>query len=235
LLKAAVAPAALISGARNLDALEARFHQFKWSYGQLYREAHTAWCREVKQLAGLADDARLHLEALRRLNGITALGEPVGQDLSSRIDAAVGRIRDCDPAVPMVLEVRPRCPQCDFVIGAISPKVGLRELLEQTRRGLNVKLSRLSQRTIARLIEENDHNGKLEGFLKITQAAQTDALVRVLDDKLAAYLTELLNEKFAGTVVNGSAPEVAATGSAHRARPQRLGVAKNPPGSSSRR
>jgi hypothetical protein len=235
LLKAAVAPAALISGARNLDALEARFHQFKWSYGQLYREAHTAWCREVKQLAGLADDARLHLEALRRLNGITALGEPVGQDLSSRIDAAVGRIRDCDPAVPMVLEVRPRCPQCDFVIGAISPKVGLRELLEQTRRGLNVKLSRLSQRTIARLIEENDHNGKLEGFLKITQAAQTDALVRVLDDNLAAYLTELLNEKFAGTVVNGSAPEVAATGSAHRARPQRLGVAKNPPGSSSRR
>jgi hypothetical protein len=235
LLKAAVAPAALISGARNLDALEARFHQFKWSYSQLYRDAHTVWCREIKQLTGLADDARLHLEALRRLNGITALGEPVGQDLSSRIHAAVGRIRDCDPDAPMVLEVRPRCPQCDFVIGAISPKAESQELLEQTRRGLNAKLSRLSQSTIARLIEENDHNGKLEGFLKITQAAQTDALVRVLDDKLAAYLTELLNEKFAGTVVNGSAPEVAATGSAHRARPQRLGVAKNPPGSSSRR
>jgi hypothetical protein len=235
LLKAAVAPAALISGARNLDALEARFHQFKWNYSQLYREAHTAWCREMKQLAGLAEDARLHLEALRRLNNITALGEPVGQDLSSRIEAAIGRIRECDADAPMVLELRPRCPQCDFVIGAISPKAEAQELLEQTRRGLNAKLSRLSQSTIARLIEENDHNGKLEGFLKITQAAQTDALVRVMDDKLAAYLSELLNEKFAGTAVDGSAPQGAATGAAQRARTQRLGVAKNLPGSSSRR
>jgi hypothetical protein len=235
LLKAAVAPAALISGARNLDALEARFHQFKWNYSQLYHEAHTAWCREMKQLSGLAEDARLHLEALHRLNGIAALGEPVGQDLSSRIEAAIGRICYCDPDTLIALEVRPRCPQCDFIIGAVSPRAEAQELLEQTRRGLNAKLSRLSQSTIARLIEENDHNGKLEGFLKITQAAQTDALVRVLDDKLAVYLTELLNEKFAGTAMNGSVAQVAATGSAPRARTQRLGVAKDPPGSSSRR
>jgi hypothetical protein len=232
LLKAAVAPAALISGARNFDALEARFHQFKWNYCQAYREAHAAWCQETKQLSGLAGEARSHLEALLRLNRIAALGEPIGQDLSSRMEVAGGKIQACDPDAPMVLEVQPRCQQCDFVIGAITPRAELQELLELTRRGLNAKLARLSQSAIARLIEENNHNGKLEGFLKITQAAQTDALVRVLDDKLAAYLTELLNEKYAGSVVHGSGSRVANTGSAQNSRTQQLSVAKNPSGSS---
>lgn len=234
LLKAAVAPAALLNGARNLDALEARFHQFKWNYSQLYREAHQVWCREMKQLAGLAEEARLHIGALYRLNGITALGEPAGPDLRSHMEAAVGRIRDCDPDAVMVLEVGPRCTRCDFFIGAISPKSELQELLEQTRRGLNAKLARLSQSAIARLIEENDQNGKLEGFLRIIQAAQTEALVRVLDDKLAAYLAELLNENYAGSVVNGSAPKSPTARSVQSPRIERLGVAKNPPGSSRR-
>jgi len=33
--------------------------------------------------------------------------------------------------------------------------------------------------------------------LKITQAAQTDALIRLLDDKLAGYLARLLDESLA--------------------------------------
>ncbi|MGH7878331.1 MAG: hypothetical protein ACREQD_02425, partial [Candidatus Binataceae bacterium] len=61
-----------------------------------------------------------------------------------------------------------------------------------------VKLATLSQTAIARLIREHDRGGRLEGFLKITQAAQTDALVRVLDDPLARYLTRLLEENPAG-------------------------------------
>ena len=235
LLKAAVAPAALVNGARNLEALEARFHQFKWSYSQLYREAHLAWCGEMKQLDRLADETRFHFDALRRLNGIPALGEATGQDLGEHIEAALAEIRHCDPDSPMVLEVRPLCPQCDFVIGSISSKAKLEELLHQTRRGLDAKLARLSQSTIARLIEENGHNGKLEGFLKITQAAQTEALVRVLDDKLTAYLAELLNED-QGEIIDGSVPRVVvASNSTQPARAQRLGVAKNPPRSSSRR
>src|SRR5260370_41202359 len=51
--------------------------------------------------------------------------------------------------------------------------------------------------TIARIIEQHDHNHRLEGFLKITQAAQTDALTRVLDDKLTRYLAQLLEENLA--------------------------------------
>ena len=47
---------------------------------------------------------------------------------------------------------------------------------------------------IARLIRSHDRENRLEGFLKITQAAQTDALVRVLDEGLAKYLARVLEE-----------------------------------------
>jgi len=45
-----------------------------------------------------------------------------------------------------------------------------------------------------RLIRHHDSGHRLDGFLKITQAAQTDALVRVLDDNLARFLGRLLDE-----------------------------------------
>jgi hypothetical protein len=55
---------------------------------------------------------------------------------------------------------------------------------------------------LSRGIQAHDREHRLEGLLKIIQAAQTDALVRVFDDKLARYLGRLLDEK----------PEAAETG-----------------------
>jgi len=66
--------------------------------------------------------------------------------------------------------------------------------MEGIRRALEIKLAALSQSMIARLIRIHDREHRLEGFLKITQAAQTDALVRVLDEKLARYLAQVLDE-----------------------------------------
>ena len=66
--------------------------------------------------------------------------------------------------------------------------------MESIRRALEIKLAALSQNMIARLIQTHDREHRLEGFLKITQAAQTDALVRVLDEKLARYLARVLEE-----------------------------------------
>ena len=75
-----------------------------------------------------------------------------------------------------------------------SPQAELDDAMEAIRRALDVKLAALSQSMIARLIRNHDKEHRLEGFLKITQAAQTDALVRVLDDKLARYLAQVLEE-----------------------------------------
>jgi hypothetical protein len=66
--------------------------------------------------------------------------------------------------------------------------------MELLKRALSVKLGALSQSMIARLIREHDRNHRLDAFLKITQAAQTDALVRVLDEALARYLALVLDE-----------------------------------------
>jgi hypothetical protein len=67
--------------------------------------------------------------------------------------------------------------------------------MENIRRALETKLAALSQSMIARLIRTHDRENRLEGFLKITQAAQTDALVRVLDENLARYLSQVLEER----------------------------------------
>jgi hypothetical protein len=98
---------------------------------------------------------------------------------------------------PLAPEIMPCCPHCAYVIGTASPRVALGELLARVRRALETKLAILSQSAIARLIQDHDHNHRLEGFLKITQAAQTDALVGVLDEKLAGYLRRLLDENLA--------------------------------------
>lgn len=66
--------------------------------------------------------------------------------------------------------------------------------MDGIRRALEIKLAALSQSMIARLIRNHDKEHRLEGFLKITQAAQTDALVRVLDEKLARYLAQVLED-----------------------------------------
>jgi hypothetical protein len=194
LLLAAVAPSALLGSARNLDALEARFHQFKLNYVRLYRDAHAQWCREMARLEERAGEVRLYLEALGRLNRITALGPANGVELAPRLEAITSALKRCNVQEEVVSEVRPCCAECGFVIGAELPDEGLQELHESARRALDGRLALLSQSAIARLIQQHDREGRLEGFLKITQAAQTRALIRVLDDKLAAYLDDLLNE-----------------------------------------
>ena len=92
------------------------------------------------------------------------------------------------------MDLFPRCPRCGFVLGAALPVGELGEVFEDVRRALKAKLTALSHDAIARLIVLHDRGHRLDGFLKITQAAHTDALVRVLDDNLARYLGRLLDE-----------------------------------------
>jgi hypothetical protein len=197
---ALIDPAALAGASRNLDALEATFQKFKWTYVQFYRSAHEQWRTEMDRLGPIAEDARRYTDALRRLNSIVALGPPEGDDLAQQMAAMDKRLVRCDLDAPLAPEVTPRCPQCGFVLGTVSPREDLKDLFERARRALRSKLAALSLSTIGRIIEEHDHNHRLEGFLKITQAAQTDALTRVLDDKLTRYLAQLLDENLAASV-----------------------------------
>jgi hypothetical protein len=197
LLMVAVNPAALSNASRSFDSLEARFQKFKWTYVQYYRAAHEQWRAEMERFAGIAEDAQRYLDALRRLNSIAALGPVEGAELAAQMAAISRRIVRCDLGGPLSPEITPCCPRCGFVMGTPSPREDLDDLLVRAKRGLQAKLAVLSQNAIGRLIQQHDHSHRLEGFLKITQAAQTEALVRVLDDKLTRYLARLLDENLA--------------------------------------
>src|SRR5208282_5902648 len=185
LLLVAVNAAMQTKSPATLDALESRFQRFKWTYVPYYRAAHERWRQEMERAALLAEDGERHLAALRRLNAIPALGPPEAAALALTFGELARRVVRCQLDGPLSPEITPCCPQCNYVIGTPSPREELSDLLARVRRALEVKLAILSQSAIARLIREHDRSHRLEGFLKITQAAQTDALIRVLDDKLA--------------------------------------------------
>jgi hypothetical protein len=195
MLMAAVTPAMLAGGGRNLDALEARFHKFKWTYVQHYRAAHERLRAELERLGPMAHDVRRYLEALRRLNAIAMLGPSEGAEVAIEMATLDGRLSPCGSA--LAPEVTPCCTQCGFRLGTMSPHDAINSLFARARRAIEIKLAALSQHAIARLIRQHDLNHRLEGFLKIIQAAQTDALIGVLDDQLADYLARLLDENAA--------------------------------------
>ena len=197
LLVVALNPGAMAAGGRNLNAIEDRFHQFRSNYVQRYRSAHQRHRAELERLAPVAADTRSHLAALRRLNAIAALGAPAGAEISAAMAALEPRLEPCDLVDPLAPEITPRCPCCGYLLGAASPGDPLKDLSERIHRALRTKLAALTQNTISRLIRQHDSNRRLDGFLKIVQAAQTDALIRVLDDELAAYLAKLLDENSA--------------------------------------
>ena len=194
LLQVELGPRVLTGPPRNLDALEARFQKFKWTYVQCYLSAHVRWREKMERLALAAADARRYFDALMRLNAIAALGRPEGAHLGALVADASARVVRCELGDAIAPETIPRCSSCGFQLGASSPQAELEEALDGIRRALEVKLAALSQSMIARLIRNHDKEHRLEGFLKITQAAQTDALVRVLDEKLARYLAQVLED-----------------------------------------
>ncbi|MFZ0659094.1 MAG: hypothetical protein WA854_08840, partial [Candidatus Binataceae bacterium] len=118
----------------------------------------------------------------------------LGPSFAPQVEALQRRVIRCDRDAPPHLEVTPRCAACGYLLGTSSPRAELEDLVERLDRALHVKLAALSQSAIARLIREHDRTHRLDGLLKIIQAAQTDALARVLDDKLARYLARLLDE-----------------------------------------
>lgn len=194
LLRVELGPRLLAGPPPSLDALEARFQKFKWTYVQCYLSAHERWRAKMERLALVVGDARRHFEALSRLNAIGALGPPEGKALGARVAELGARVVGCENGDAIAPETTPQCSSCGFRLGAQSPEPELEAAMEEIRRALEVKLAALSHSMIARLIRLHDREHRLEGFLKITQAAQTDALVRVLDEKLARYLGEVLDE-----------------------------------------
>ncbi|MDO8432418.1 MAG: hypothetical protein Q7S58_08430 [Candidatus Binatus sp.] len=195
LLIAELGPRLITGAIRNLSSVEARFHKFKWTYVQRYQAEHEKWRIEMDRLTPIAEDARRYSKALRLLDAIAALGPAEGAQFEERTAEIAARVVPCDPRHKPAPEASPLCVSCGFRLGAHSPREELADATDRLRRALGLKLDALSQKVIARLIRQYDKQHRLDGFLKIIQASQTDALVRLLDENLASYLAGILDEK----------------------------------------
>ncbi len=204
MLAVALNPVALASGGRNINTLEDRFQTFKSTYVQNYRSGHEHHRLVLQRCAPVVEDAHRHLDALGRLNAIAALGAPEGADLNEVMIALDRRLTPCDLDGSLAPEVTPCCPRCGYTLSMASPREELDDLGARVRCALQSKLAALAQSAIARLIRQHDSSRRLEGFLKIVQAAQTEALSRLLDEELAGYLARMLNENAAGDADNAA-------------------------------
>ena len=127
LLQVELGPRVLTGPPRNLDALEARFQKFKWTYVQCYLSAHVRWREKMERLALVAADARRYFDALARLNAIAALGRPEGGQLGALVADASARVVRCELGDAIVPETIPRCSSCGFQLGASSPQAELED------------------------------------------------------------------------------------------------------------
>jgi hypothetical protein len=219
------------------EAVQARFRKFRAEYAQCYRVAHEKWRTEMRRLQQLARNASALLEVLKRLNSISFLGPPDGIHLAAELAACASQVVLCDRPSSSTLEHEhdARCTRCGYMLGAQSPQVA--HSLEAIERAVKARLARLSHNAIKRLISEHDDRDRLEGFLKIVQAAQTDALARVLDDELTEYLRRLLDDESKPKRASGGSALSATTKQAplfrarQRAHPvhQRIAALDRPP------
>jgi hypothetical protein len=194
-------------------------------------DALESWQKDMEQAVNLATDARQYVAALERLNTIGALGAPLAVELRRELTEATPQLRSCDPETALAPEVTPRCPRCHFVLGTVAPIEALAAIVDRARRALDEKLRLLSQSAVIRLIRDHDRGRRLEGFLKITQAAQADAIIKVLDDELTEYLASLLEENRAAppTAQRSDEPAVAeASASKVRSKPPRSRATVSP-------
>jgi len=193
LVLVAMESAVLRWDARGYDALEIRFQKFKWSYIQLYRAAHERWRRESERFVIQLGEAREHFAALRRPNSIAALAH-LPETRSGCGSRSCGTVSRHARSRRRSRSMSSRAVR-DAVSCWVRPCPWPRLTKFSSRYGaLRARLAALSHDAIARLIRQHDSGHRLDGFLKITQAAQTDVLVRVLDDNLARYLGHLLDE-----------------------------------------
>ncbi len=174
------------------DAAEGRFAKFRAEYAQHYRAAHAQRYVQAKRLSQLAQEGAALLDVLKRLNSIVLLGPAEGEGLTAEFSSNNAQLVTCDEPDGGLSDEAARCVRCGYVLGANPPMI--EHTLGEIRRVVQGKLTRLSQSAIRRLIKTHDQAGRLEGFLKIVQATQTEALARVLDDELTEYLRHLLDE-----------------------------------------
>lgn len=131
---------------------------------------------------------------MRRLNSIAELGPPVGQELLNEYEGLLAEVSPCPIKDKEVsVEEQPTCPNCRLVLTAEPPKEEVERFLRQLRQALKQQQRRLSSGAVRHILAKSGEK-RIDQFIKVVQTSNLSPLVNVLDDELADFLRQLLQE-----------------------------------------
>ena len=189
---------AILERPHELDSMRATFAAFRSRYASAYEAHHTTHWQAVTRLNVAMEDAGMTAQALTRLNGLRALGRPLGEPALAAYTRLRQARRECpEQELAAALKSQPACPQCNLSISDRAPLAEAEDMLRQLDSALSRQHTRLASEAVRRILARGGQ--RLEQFLQIVQASDLTGLARVLDGDLLEFLQELLSEPVAPT------------------------------------
>jgi hypothetical protein len=187
--------AALVAEGHRWSGMHADFDRFRGRYRLAYLEHHRQYWREALRLHAQLMDFAPKTYALRRLNTLTELGPPMGEEAIARYEELPGRIGACTLALRQELELsqEARCPACGIALGQEPPWQDAEEVQHLLEKALNQQLRRLSSKAVRRVLLQSGE-ARVQEFLQVIQASQTQSLAHILDDEMLGFLRRFLVE-----------------------------------------
>ncbi|MBE0415129.1 MAG: hypothetical protein IBX36_01110 [Dehalococcoidia bacterium] len=173
-------------------SLKALFEWFQSRYRAIYLAHHHDYHREMASLHLVLDDTRPEVDALRRLNSIIELGEPLDVELVSEYEQLLARVSPC-PVTEVSVEFEPICSQCGLALTAEPPQEEVERFLHRLEKALRQQQRRLSSEAVRQIFAQNGER-QIDQFIRVVQASELSPLVSLLDDELVDFLRKLLQE-----------------------------------------
>lgn len=175
-------------------SVKALFDWFLSRYRALYLAHHNEYHQEMASFRLVLQDSRPEVDALRRLNSIAELGPPVGQELLNEYEGLLAEVSPCiitDREVSV--EEQPVCSYCRLVLTTEPPRKKVERFLRRLEQALKQQQRRLSSGAVRHILAKSGEK-RIDQFIKVVQTSNLSPLVNVLDDELADFLRQLLQE-----------------------------------------
>jgi hypothetical protein len=119
----------------------------------------------------------------------------MGEEAISRYEELPGRIGSCALALRQELELsqEARCPACGIALGEEPPWQEAEEVQHLLEKALSQQLRRLSSKAVRRVLLQSGE-ARMQEFIQVVQASQTQSLAQILDDELLGFLRRFLVE-----------------------------------------
>ncbi len=192
---------ALLKNPRLCPSVLAQFDLFKRHFRNAYQAHHRDYNKEGSDAYSMLQEQKPKLDAIKRLNDIAEIGNPVGSDLPQRFIDLERKLITCPVTVvaQVSVESEPFCSQCRLMLKDEVPSPLVQQFCKDLDKAVHEQFKRLSQQAISQILN-NSKDDKLTRFLKVVQASDLASLCSILDDNLVAFIRSLLTEKQICTV-----------------------------------